>query len=540
MRHIGVATDAEELARLKELGEYLKARIAHERQPSLFPPEQVAEQVIEAARREAEAPDTAPLRVNLKALRERQRVVTGIHEAYGCVYRELGFDRLLTSRHSASVPALFHTVMARIANPHSKRDTVRRLGRDFGVALALEKVYRMMDRLDEKVIERLKLKVAGSTEALLAEPLDVLFFDCTTLYFESVLEDMGKDALRAFGYSKDGKPQRVQVVLALAVARSGLPVGYEVFPGSAYEGHTFLPTMQAMQRRHGAAQAVCVADAGMFSHENLSELEAKGHRYLVGARLRNLPKALKARVLNRQRYRRVHGGEAGRRVGVFRHRGRRIAVSYSPKRARKDAHDRRRAVRRLLKQLNKSGQPKSLVPRGAARFVRLKGQGRWELDPDKNRGRRALGRPARGGDQPARYLHRRTVRALPRAVAGGGKLPHHQARSEGAAHLSLDAAARSCAPGHRVHGVCLRAPPGLPGAIAEEAANVAGSDPRRAAEPPVLGAAPHAHRERLCDSLFGHGRSPTHLRGPRSDPVGCPLCAELNEENPARQHECSA
>ena len=93
----------------------------------------------------------------------------------------------------------------------------------------------MMDRLDGKLVGRLKSKVASNTEALLGEPLDVLFFDCTTLYFESVAEDEAgadKDALKAFGYSKDGKAQRVQVVLALAVTREGLPVGYEVFPGA--------------------------------------------------------------------------------------------------------------------------------------------------------------------------------------------------------------------------------------------------------------------------------------------------------------------
>ena len=386
VRHVGVAADEAELARLKELGEYLKARIAHERQPGLFPPEQVAGQVIEAGRREAEEPDPAPLRVDLKALREEHRIVTGVHEAYGAVYRELGFDRLLNARHRASAPALFHTVMARVANPHSKRETARRLGRDFGVSLALEKIYRMMDRLDGRFIARLKSRVASNTGALLGGPVDLLFFDCTTLYFESVAEDAagaGRDALKAFGHSKDGKPHRVQVVLALAVTREGLPVGYEVFPGATYEGHTFLPTIKALRRRHMGAEAICVADAGMFGHGNLSALEAAGHRYIVGARLRNLPKALKGRILNVGRYRGLPGGEAGRKVGVFRHRGRRIVVSYSPKRAAKDARDRRRAVRRLLKQLNRSGQPKSLVPRGAARFVRMRGKGRWEIDPDK-------------------------------------------------------------------------------------------------------------------------------------------------------------
>ena len=383
VRHVGVATDEAELLRLKELGEYLKARIAEDRQPGLFPPEQVAEQVIEAGRVSARAPDPSPLRVDLKALREERRIVTGIHEAYGVVYRELGFDRLLSSRHRASAPALHHTVMARIANPDSKRVTVRRLGRDFGVSLALEKVYRMMDRLDDGLIERLKSRVASATEALLGEPLDVLFFDCTTLYFESVAEDEDADALRAFGYSKDGKAQRVQVVLALAVTREGLPVGYEVFPGATYEGHTFLPTMEALRRRHTAAEAICVADAAMFGQENLSVLQAAGHRYIVGARLRNLPRALKERILSVERYRALPGAEAGRKVGVFRHRGRRLLVAYSPRRARKDAADRQRAVRKLLKQLNRSGQPKSLVPRGAARFVRMRGKGRWEIDPDR-------------------------------------------------------------------------------------------------------------------------------------------------------------
>ena len=534
VRHIGVATDTEELARLKELGEFLKARIAHDRQPGLFPPEQVAKQVIEAGRRSGEAPDTAPLRVDLKALREQQRIVTGIHEAYGCVYRELGFDRLLSARHHASVPALFHTVMARIANPQSKRDTVRRLGRDFGVGLALEKVYRMMDRLDDKVIERLKSRVASSTEALLGEPLAVLFFDCTTLYFESVAEDEDQDALRAFGYSKDGRADRVQVVLALAVTRSGLPVGYEVFPGATYEGHTFLPTIKAMQRRYKDLQAICVADAGMFGHENLSELEAQGHRYIVGARLRNLPKALKARVLARERYRRMGSGEAGRCVGVFRHRGRRVVALYSPKRARKDARDRQRAVRRLLRQLNKSGQPKSLVPRGAARFVRLKGQGRWEIDPDRIAdaarwdGLHGVVTNVRGlsiEELLERYRGLWQVEQSFRITKHDLKVRpiYHWTPRRIRAHLGIAFMAFACV-----------RHPRLPGETAEKAQPVARSNPRCAAQPPVLGVAPHPHRATLCDSVFGHRRSPTHLRGPGSDAVGCPLCPDLNRRKPAR------
>ena len=78
--------------------------------------------------------------------------------------------------------------MARIANPDSKRDAVRRLAQDFGVTLPLEKVYRMMDRLDATRIEQIRASVADATEAVASGPLTVLFLDCTTLYFESVVE----------------------------------------------------------------------------------------------------------------------------------------------------------------------------------------------------------------------------------------------------------------------------------------------------------------------------------------------------------------
>ncbi len=526
VRHIGVASDEAELARLKELGEFLKAREAHDRQPGLFPPEQVAEEAIEAGRRAAESADSPSLPVDLRDLREEKRMVTGIHEAYGRVYQELGLDRLLTSRHRASRRALFHTVMARIANPQSKRGSVRRLGREFGVGLPLEKVYRMMDQLDERVIGKLRAKVAAAAGALLPAPLDVLFFDCATLYFESTTADEGGDALRQFGFSKDGKPQRTQVVLALMVTREGLPVGYEVFPGAAYEGRTFLPMMEEMRRRRAGLEAVCVADAGMFGEENLAGLESAGHRYIVGARLRSLPRALQDRIVETGRYRGAAAMEAGGKVGVFRHRGRRVVVAYSPKRAAKDKKDRQKAIKRLLDKLNRNGKPKSLLPRGVGRFLRMRGEGGtrenwtvWGNAVSAHAGRRplgnrsgsdrrggALGWIARRGHQCARHVRGRTLAALPRPVAGGARLPRHQTRSESAADPPLDPAPRPRPSRHRLHGFRLRAASGVPGKTAEKAVAVAGSDPRGLAGPPMLDPQGSTRGQTLCRPFGRHRR----------------------------------
>ena len=148
--------------------------------------------------------------------------MTGIHEVYGEIYQQLGMDKLLPRyRYKASHDALFHCVMARIANPDSKRGSVKTLAEDFGVDLNLEKVYRMMDQLDDQRVGRLKHCVAQQSQSLLKEPLDVLFFDCTTLYFESFTED----DLKQNGYSKDCKFNQPQVLLALMVSKEGLAGG---------------------------------------------------------------------------------------------------------------------------------------------------------------------------------------------------------------------------------------------------------------------------------------------------------------------------
>ncbi len=124
VRYVGIAMDDEELAQLKALAEVVKAKIEVQHQPSLFPPEAVAKQVIEAKAAQA---SKATLNVDLRQMVEEQRVVLGIHEVYGAVYRQLSFDTLLPQKkYRASTETLFHCVMARIANPPRARQAQAR------------------------------------------------------------------------------------------------------------------------------------------------------------------------------------------------------------------------------------------------------------------------------------------------------------------------------------------------------------------------------------------------------------------------------
>ena len=375
IRHVGIAMDDQELERLKELAEFIKVGIQTQTQASLFSQEELARQISEA-RQQAQ---THPMKVDLRALRETQRAVSGIHEVYGKIYRELGLHRLLrVSRYRASSEALFQCVMARIANPKSKRASVRLLEEDFGVRLPLEKVYRMMDQLDASRVERLQRLSGAAAESLLAEPPDLLFFDCTTLYFESFVAD----ELKQPGYSKDARFKESQVLLALVVTPRGLPVSYEVLPGSSFEGHSLLPVIERMRRRHTLRRVVIVADRGMLSEENLKALESVEAHYIVGARLRKLPKSVQAQLLDSSCYRASAQGEG--RLMELHHRGRRVVVRYSSVRARKDARDRQVAVEKLIKKIGKSQNPKSLLNNyGYKKYLHIEGDSRLQVDQVK-------------------------------------------------------------------------------------------------------------------------------------------------------------
>lgn len=375
VRHIGIAMDDDELRRLKDLAEVVKAKMQNQHQANLFAPEEAAKQVIEAKTKD----DDKPLNVNLKQLREEQRVIQGIHEVYGEVYRQLGFDSLLpASRYRASNEALFHSVLARIANPDSKRGSVRLLEEDFGVSLSLEKIYRMMDQLDDNRVDTLRQKVCQSTQELLGRPITVLFFDCTTLYFESFSED----ELKQNGYSKDCKFNQPQVLLALMVTQEGLPVGYEVFPGATFEGHTLIPLLEKMKNTYSLERVVCVADRGMLNEDNLKALEAAGAYYVVGAKLKQLPKAKQQAILTKENYQALGGGEAT--VLEINHNSHRLVVSWNPKRADKDAHDRQKAIEKLQRKLGKSNNPKDLLNNyGYKKFLSVKGKSELSINQSK-------------------------------------------------------------------------------------------------------------------------------------------------------------
>jgi len=197
----------------------------------------------------------------------------------------------------------------------------------------------------------------------------------TSLYFEN--ED--EDDLRKIGFSKDGKFQNPQIMLGLLVGRNGYPIGYDIFEGNTFEGKTLLPVLYRIEEKYGFGKPVVVADAAMLSNENLQSLEQGQFQYIVGARIRNETQQMQDEIL--RRCGRLHDGWT---VVIEKDSAHRLIVSYSDKRARKDAQNRQLGLKKLRREVHSGKLAKEhLNNRGYNKFLLLSGEVKIEIDEAK-------------------------------------------------------------------------------------------------------------------------------------------------------------
>jgi transposase len=285
---------------------------------------------------------------------EEQRVVDGLHDIGGHVFSQLGYDKILSGK--KQVELLLDIVLMRIANPGSKFKAQRLLANRFARTHDLDAIYRMMDKLFPKIGE-IKAKTFQRAQQLIPENIDILFFDCTTLYFEST----DTDDLRRFGYSKDHRFNTTQVVLAMATNSDGLPLGYELFEGNKAEVGTLLACLDSWKKLFNISSVCFVADRAMMSEANLAALDASGYQYVVAAKLRSLSDKLKSDILSEQSYNPTLLGDELAWTGEFAYKNRRLIVSYKKSRAKRDAIQREQVLNKINKTLGTEGSTQKLI-----------------------------------------------------------------------------------------------------------------------------------------------------------------------------------
>jgi hypothetical protein len=256
-------------------------------QPSLFDPP-----------RRDEPADDEPVVVNLKGVRlQRLRDFGDVWLAHG-LWRLVGLDDLLrrlmpAGREDVAWPVVAAILaIARFCEPSSElhiEDTwYRRTALEDLLGVPPERVHtdRLYAGLDQLLPhkEALERHLKGQLGDLFDLKYDLLLYDITSTYFEG----QGlSNAMAKRGYSRDSRPDCVQVCIGLVVTTDGFPLGYEVFDGNTGDATTVEQIVEAMEAKYGRADRVWVLDRGMVSEANLAYLRGRGGWYIVGT-----PKAM--------------------------------------------------------------------------------------------------------------------------------------------------------------------------------------------------------------------------------------------------------
>lgn len=178
---------------------------------------------------------------------------------------------------------LLDVVMMRIIQPASKRESLELLTDLFGITHHRADLYRTISTMT-KWKESIERDVIAVAKTHFSFDFTIVFYDVTTVYFESFKEDEFKNV----GFSKDNKSNQPQIVIGLIVTADGFPVSYQVFEGKTFEGKTFIPMISSFKETHAIKNLIVVADAAMISLDNVETLVEKKLSYIVGARVANL------------------------------------------------------------------------------------------------------------------------------------------------------------------------------------------------------------------------------------------------------------
>ena len=298
--------------------------------------------------------------------------------------------------------AVFASVLHRIMVSGSDRACEKWLA-DYDIpgveGLALHQLYRAMAWLGEELEAD---RQAGGTgvvprtikdlveERLFARrrdlfsELSVVFLDTTSLSFTGA----GGESLGHRGYSKDHRPDLMQMIVAVVIDAEGRPICSEMWPGNTTDVTVLVPIIDRLRLRFGIGRVCVVADRGMIAAATIAALEERGLEYVLGVRERT--DVLVRRVILEDRrpftplcVQRANGKETQLWVKEVKAEKRRYIVCRNEEEAEKDAADRRAIVTALDRQLKRGD--KALIGNSAyRRYLRATTDGRaFEIDPGR-------------------------------------------------------------------------------------------------------------------------------------------------------------
>jgi transposase len=256
-----------------------------------------------------------------------------------------------------------------------------------GQAVELHHIYRTLDYLAANN-DLIQTHIYNKNRNLFNYELDVVFYDVTTFYFDSEVQKEG--ALRQLGFGKDGKIGQTQILFSLLIDKNKVPIGFQIFKGDEYEGHTFENAIDKLKAKYNIKRIIVVADSGMINADNLELFDnggkAEGFEYIVGDRLKSMSEPAIQYLTNLANYTTViikdnEGKDIPLQYCTYQYNGRTVICTWSEKRAKKDKAEREAKIVKAHKMLK---QPSNIEKKAKRYFLKNTGEkNKYVLDEEK-------------------------------------------------------------------------------------------------------------------------------------------------------------
>jgi transposase len=273
-------------------------------------------------------------------------------------------------------------ISERLHDPVSKFSSYKNQSDYVGIQdLALHQIYRSLDQLYDNQ-EQIKTIIYSKGRNLFNQKLDLVFYDVTTFYFDSDNED----GFREKGFGKDGKIGNTIIVFGLLIDKDKQPVGYEVYHGRQYEGHTFPDAVARLKKKYQIEKIVCVADTGMMNKDNLSEITESEYEYIIGERLKNISEKKQEEILDIKKYSHLEleCDTTHEKISIqfyqTEYKGKKLITTFSTVRAKKDKAEREE---KIAKALDLIANPAKLEKKAKNHYLKKDGESAWSLDMEK-------------------------------------------------------------------------------------------------------------------------------------------------------------
>ena len=323
-------------------------------------------------------------------LEELGRYNYGYQQVFGKALQHFGLPDVLRRIEKKSklqfslYNSIFLMLLERLADPCSKRNSFFNQHEYVKLpGIALHHLYRALDKLAANNI-LIQQQIFQTGRDLFNQKLDIVFYDVTTFYFESEVEKEGE--LRQMGFGKDGKIGHTQILFCMMIDRDKNPIGYRIFKGDTYEGHTFEKALQDLKKQYQIDKIIVVADRGMLSKNNLKITHDEGYEFIIGERLKTFPAAVQKPLLDLSNYKHewIYKNNSEEEITVkyttLKVEDKMIIATYSASRAKKDKQDREDKLEMAKKLLQ---NPTLLKKKPARYYLKSQGNTAYSLDEDK-------------------------------------------------------------------------------------------------------------------------------------------------------------